>query len=395
LADVVVETGAAAVRWNRLYDAASVARDVTIRAKLTKLGVDCRSFNAALLNEPWEIKTGAGGAYRVFSPYWRAARATVGETGPTGRPGTLRAPAGRIRSDAVSDWGLHPAAPDWSTGFRDWRPGEAGAQKRLDAFLRGAVSLYATGRDKPGVAGTSRLSPHLHFGEIGPRQIWAAAQDAAAHEQAPHPQIETFFKELGWREFNHHVLYHHPNAARQDLDAAFDAFPWRKDPEGLKAWRRGRTGFPIVDAGMRQLWATGWMHNRVRMIAASFLIKDLMIDWRVGEAWFWDTLVDADLANNALNWQWVAGSGADAAPYFRIFNPTLQGRTFDPDGEYIRRWVPELAGLPGPFIHEPSRATPETLARAGVELGSDYPTPIVDHASARARALAAYRGLRS
>ncbi|MBA3810264.1 MAG: deoxyribodipyrimidine photo-lyase [Caulobacteraceae bacterium] len=395
LAELVAETGAEAVRWSRLYDAASVARDVAIKAKLAKAGVECRSFNAALLNEPWEVKTGAGGDYRVFTPYWRTARAPAGDRAPTGRPGKLRAPAGNTGSDPLASWSLHPTAPDWSKGFEDWAPGEAGAQRRLDGFLDDVACRYATGRDKPAVAGTSQLSPHLHFGEIGPRQIWAAVQGAAVRQQASHPQVETFLEELGWREFNHHVFYHHPNLTGQNLDSAFDAFPWREDAEGLMAWRRGRTGFPIVDAGMRQLWATGWMHNRVRMIAASFLVKDLMIDWRIGEAWFWDTLVDADLANNVLNWQWVAGSGADAAPYFRVFNPTLQGRTFDPDGDYVRRWVPELAGLPGSVIHEPWRVPPEALAKAGVEPGVDYPIPIIDHVSARKRALAAYRGLRS
>ena len=252
---------------------------------------------------------------------------------------------------------------------------------------------YSSGRDFPATPATSRLSPHLHFGEIGPRQIYAAATTTAVADDAAGVDVETFERELGWREFNHHVLFHHPDITTRNFRDTFDGFPWRDDRKAFEAWKRGRTGYPIVDAGMRQLWATGWMHNRVRMVVASFLIKHLLIDWRKGEAWFWDTLVDADLANNAAGWQWVAGSGADAAPYFRIFNPVLQGVKYDRDGEYVRRWAPELAGLPGVLIHRPWEADQKTLKAAGVRLGSDYPAPIVDHALARDRALAAYRGL--
>ena len=379
---LIAETGATAVYWNRLYDSASIARDAALKSELTGAGLDTRSFNGALLNEPWTISTGAGAPYRVFTAYWRTARAAAGDVGPLPAPKRLVAPAMPPRSERLSEWGLHPARPDWSGGFDDWSPGEAGARARLDAFLGAPARRYGEHRDRPDVEGTSRLSPHLHFGEISPRQIWAAT-DAAAHiDAAPTGQIEVFQKELGWREFNHHLLFHFPNIATENFNSAFDRFPWRDDPAGLAAWRAGRTGYPIVDAGMRQLWSTGWMHNRVRMIVASFLVKDLMTDWRAGEAWFWDTLIDADVANNAANWQWTAGCGADAAPYFRIFNPTLQGEKFDPSGAYVRRWVPELAALPDADIHQPWRVPcpPAT-----------YPAPIVDHAKARNRALEAYQ----
>jgi deoxyribodipyrimidine photo-lyase len=399
LGEAAARTGAGAVFWNRLYDAPAIARDARIKAHLRAQGLAARSFNGSLLNEPWTLSTGAGAPYRVFTPYWRAARAAIvtgcGRADEDSGPNipAMTAPSRAPRSESIDDWRLHPRQPDWSAGFGDWRPGESGAQARLAAFLDGAASDYAGARDKPGAAGTSRLSPHLHFGEISPRRVWAAARDAAARGAAGEAGIDAFLRELGWREFNHHLLYHFPDMPRDGFNARFDAFPWADDPAGTEAWRRGRTGYPIVDAGMRELWTTGWMHNRVRMIVASFLVKDLMIDWRVGEAWFWDTLVDADLANNVAGWQWVAGSGADAAPYFRVFNPVLQGEKFDPDGAYVRRWVPELARLPGACIHRPWCAGPNVLGDAGVTLGVTYPAPIVDHALARARALAAYERL--
>ena len=384
LHDVIAQTGARGVYWNRLYDGASVARDTAVKADLTAIGIACRSFNGALLNEPWAVKTGGGEPYRVFTPYWRNARTTAGDTPPIPALRHIAAPKVAVASELIEDWGLHPAKPDWSGGFADWTPGEAGAAARLGAFLHAAATRYADARNHPATEGTSRLSPHLHFGEISPRQVWAATEAAALHGDAPLGQIEVFQKELGWREFNQHLLFHFPHMTQRNFNPAFDAFAWRDDPEGLAAWRAGRTGYPIVDAGMRQLWATGWMHNRVRMIVASFLIKDLLIDWRVGEAWFWDALVDADVANNVAGWQWTAGSGADAAPYFRVFNPTLQGERFDPDGDYVRRWLPELADLPPAHIHQPWRFVSH----------GRYPAPIVDHAAARDRALAAYKGLK-
>jgi deoxyribodipyrimidine photo-lyase len=392
LDQLVGETGAAQVVWNRLYDSVSVARDTSIKAALLSRGVVAESSNGALLNEPWTVKTGAGDPYRVFTPYWRAARSLVSHRPlappPTSLTGITAA------SDDLAGWGLHPRSPDWSHGFDIWTPGEAGAQEALDGFLDRGLTAYPEDRDRPGAPGTSRLSPHLHFGEISPMQVWQAVHAHAASGQGLDGAADKFLSELGWREFNHHLLFSNPDLARQSFRPAFDGMAWRSDPGGLRAWRRGATGYPLVDAGMRELWSTGFMHNRVRMVAASFLIKDLLIDWRVGEAWFWDTLVDADAAQNAANWQWVAGSGADASPFFRVFNPTGQGERFDGEGRYVRRWVPEIAGLPDKVLHAPWSAKPEQLAAAGIVLGKSYPCPIVDHADARHRALAAYAALK-
>jgi deoxyribodipyrimidine photo-lyase len=286
---------------------------------------------------------------------------------------------------------LLPSNPDWSGGLRaSWTPGEAGAASRASAFLDEALNGYARDRDRPDLAATSRLSPHLHFGEISPRALWHATRLRAEAQNAVARDAEKFLSELAWREFSHHLLFHTPDLPERNLRADFDRFPWRDDPSGFRAWTRGETGYPIVDAGMRELWTTGWMHNRVRMIAASFLVKDLLIDWRKGAAWFWDTLVDADRANNSASWQWVAGCGADAAPYFRIFNPVLQGEKFDPEGAYVCRWCPELAKLPARWIHRPFEAPAAILDEAGVRLGANYPAPIVDHGRARSRALAAF-----
>jgi deoxyribodipyrimidine photo-lyase len=288
-----------------------------------------------------------------------------------------------------------PSKPDWAGGLRDaWQPGEAEARKRLTAFLDGPIGDYAVLRDRPDLAATSRLSPHLHFGEISPAQCWHAASIKSGKGEAK--GAGTFLRELVWREFSYHLLFHNPDLPDAPFRREFAAFPWARDHgDMLRDWQLGRTGYPIVDAGMRELWTTGWMHNRVRMIAASFLIKNLMIPWQAGEAWFWDTLVDADLANNAASWQWVAGSGADAAPYFRIFNPVTQGLKFDPDGAYVRRWVPELSRLAAPDIHCPWESPATVLAAAGVRLGKTYPHPIVDHRAARLRALEAYEHVKA
>ncbi len=392
LTNIVKETGAAGVYWNRLYDQASIDRDVAIKSALLGSGLECRSFNASLLVEPWEIRSNTGGPYTVFTPFWRAAQATAGSTPPGQRPDRLVFPDLWPVSDQLPDWRLHPSNPDWSRGFAKWRPGEVGALSQLDRFLSTGLDAYADSRDHPALEHTSMLSPHLAFGEISPRQVWALTQGAVAIG-ARVRSAETFLKELGWREFNYHVLFHNPEITRKNFKPVFDRFPWSDDEVAFDAWRKGRTGYPIVDAGMRQLWTTGWMHNRVRMVVASFLTKHLAVDWRRGEAWFWDTLVDADLANNVCGWQWVAGSGADAAPYFRIFNPTLQGEKFDGHGDYVRRWVPEISHLANTEIHRPGSASaPAPLDRNDGQLRS-YPEPIVDHASARERALDAFRRL--
>jgi len=387
--DVIAHAGATCVLWNRLYDKTSVDRDTAIKARLKDAGVDCQSFNAGLLNEPWTVQNGSGQPYKVFTPYWRAARGHLTHVAAEPAPKHLKSPTHFPHSESLAGWGLHPSKPDWSTGFALWTPGEAGALERLDDFLSGPVDGYGEKRDLPGVEATSRLSPHLHFGEIGPRQVYAAARNAAEHGDVPAGEVEKFLSELGWREFNHAILFHWPDLLTKSFKPEFDGFPWARNDAYLEAWTKGETGYPIVDAGMRELWATGFMHNRVRMIVASFLIKHLLVDWREGEAWFWDTLVDADLPNNVGNWQWVAGSGADASPYFRIFNPIAQGEKFDPKGAYVRRWIPELAGVPDEVIHSPwERAL--HLPAAAKRL---YGQPLVDHASAREKAMEAYRSL--
>ncbi len=382
LAGLIAETGCSVIVWNRLYEPASIARDQRIKAWCRQHAIEARSFNAALLFEPWDIRTGGGTAYGVFTPFWRRCLGH-GLEAPGDAVSHLSAPAAWPRSEALEDWGLRMPAPDWAAGLRaTWRPGETAARERLDAFVCAAAAGYGDDRDRPGVPGTSMLSPHLRFGEIGPRQI-AAAIDA----REPGEGSDAFLRELGWREFAHHLLFHNPGMENSNMRPAFDRLAWRDDPAGLERWQRGRTGYPLVDAGMRELWTTGWMHNRVRMVAASFLAKHLLIDWRAGARWFVDTLVDADRAGNSAGWQWVAGTGVDAAPYFRIFNPVAQSRRFDGQGRYLRRWLPELAKLPDAFIHAPWTAPDKVLQHAGVRLGETWPLPVVDHVCARTRAL--------
>lgn len=388
----VRECAAAEVHWSRCYEPFAVERDKRLKTALAKTGVAVESHNAALLHEPWTLRTGLGGPFKVYSAFWRAALAVGPVALPKPAPKRIPAPQTLPASDELDDWGLLPRRPDWAAGLRaSWTPGETGARTRLDAFLDAALGGYAMRRDRPDCAFTSRLSPHLHFGEIGPRQVWAAVERSLEERPQDRSDAGKFQSELGWREFAAHLLFHFPELAEQNWRPSFDQFPWAADEAAITAWQRGETGYPIVDAGMRELWATGWMHNRVRMVVASFLIKDLLVHWRRGEEWFWDTLVDADLANNAAGWQWVAGSGADAAPYFRVFNPVTQGAKFDPDGAYVRRWIPEIAALPDKHIHAPWEAPLSVLADAGIQLGRTYPAPIVDHAKARLRALAAYK----
>ena len=392
------ETGAQSVYWNRRYEPWAMKQDENIKTALKGKGIGARSFNAGLLREPWTVATQKGEPYKVFTPFWKALRGLGEPDQPKPAPTRIPAPSVFPQSDELKSWDLLPTAPDWAGGLREtWTPGEEAAHSRLADFIDGAVFDYQDKRNLPGVSGTSRLSPHLHFGEIGPSQIWkAVVTSALAHTGSPMPQsVEVYLSEIAWREFSYHLLFHFPKLTSKPLRNEFSHFHWEDDPDGVSAWKRGSTGYPIVDAGMRELWATGWMHNRVRMITASFLIKDLLIDWRTGKKWFWDTLVDADLASNSASWQWVAGCGADAAPYFRVFNPTLQGSKFDPDGSYVRKWVPELAKLPDRLIHAPWTANPIELADAGIKLDRDYPMPIVDHAMARNRALERYRNIKA
>lgn len=387
------ESGAGALAFNRLHDPDAARRERDVRSVLA--GLQFADFAASWLAEPGTVLTGSGGPYKVFTPFGRAVRTDLQLPPLSSPPDRLPAPETWPSSDAIDAWGLHPVQPDWSGGFSTWAPGEDGARKRLIAFVDRGLGGYVQGRDAPGLKdGTSSLSPHLRFGEIAPWRVAIAVQEAARRNPAFDSAAEKFVGELAWRDFGAHLLFHFPSMPRANMRPEFDRMRWRDDPEGFRAWTGGRTGYPIVDAGMRQLWATGWMHNRVRMIVASFLVKDLMIDWRRGEAWFWDTLLDADPASNAMNWQWSAGSGVDAAPYFRVFNPALQGERFDPAGDYVRRWVPELATVPDRWIHRPDAAPPLLLAEAGVRLGRDYPMPIVDHGQARTRALEAWRALK-
>ena len=388
---LVRETGAEAIYWNRAYEPWAISRDKAIKSTLRDQGVQARSFNGALIVEPWDISTKQGKPYKVYTPFWRMLKAEHAPAEPAGRPQSMSF-ANAPTSERLADWALTPTAPDWAGGLREnWTPGEAGAQGRLGAFIKHRMHDYDSARDLPAQPGTSGLSPHLHHGEISPRQVWHAVRNADGGDSE---DADSFLSEIGWREFSYNLLYHFPTLPDENFQPKFDRFDWTGQDAAYEAWTQGRTGYPIVDAGMRQLWATGWMHNRVRMIVGSFLIKDLLIHWRRGEAWFWDTLVDADLASNAAGWQWVAGSGADAAPYFRIFNPVSQGEKFDPNGDYVRTWLPELKGLPKKAIHAPWTADRDTLSRAGVVLGRDYPRPIVDHGEARKRALAEFEKIK-
>lgn len=395
LMELVRETGASELYWSRGYEPWMRSLEEKLHAELSKSGVTCHRYPGSLLFEPDRVKTKQGGPFRVYTPFSKACFATGVDASRQKEMERLPSVPGDTASDSLEEWSLLPAQPDWAAGFTDyWTPGERGAAEALSQFIDKALRNYAEDRDRPDRIGTSRLSPHLHFGEISPRTCWHAVRMAEADQRIQERDAGSFLRELLWREFSHHLLFHWPDLPEAPFRDEFAAFPWEDDEATLKAWQRGRTGFPIVDAGMRELWHTGWMHNRVRMIAASFLIKHLRIHWRRGEEWFWDTLVDADLANNAAGWQWVAGCGADAAPYFRIFNPMLQGSKFDPDGGYVRQWVPELSRMPAKHIHTPWDAPEAILAEAGVALGETYPLPIVDHAEARQAALAAFQTIR-
>ena len=340
------------------------------------------------LFDPEQIRSGSGQPFKVFTAFWNACLRSTAVGAPMPVPPKLRLVPPAAPGDSLDAWGLEPTAPDWAGGFRAaWAPGETGARARLAAFAAAPLHAYHTERDRPDREGSSRISPHLSFGEISPRAAWAAAAGRSEGAAA-------FLRQLGWREFARHLVWHWPRFPHESFRPEFRRFPWRNDAAGLARWQRGQTGYPLIDAGMRELKHTGWTHNRVRMVAASFLAKHLLLPWQQGASWFWDTLVDADLANNSVGWQWVAGSGADAAPYFRVFNPLLQAQKFDPHGNYVRRWVPELAALPTEFLHEPGAASESALRAAGVELGRTYPRPVVAHAAARARALAAYASVR-
>ena len=393
LLQMITETSATDIYWNRLYEPAAVSRDTDIKKSLVSQGLKCHSFNGALLREPWEATKDDGTMYRVYTPFSNKYFKMAGITPTVEAPAKLSSVDTAIDSIAISALCLLPKI-SWDKGFHDhWQPGESGALQRLEQFIDDAVADYQTDRDIPSIDGISRLSPHLHFGEISPRQIWHAVNSSAS-AQRQEQQVRPYLKQLIWRDFAHHLLYHLPQTPTEPFNKTFERFEWDQDDALLHKWQRGQTGIPLIDAGMRELWHTGWMHNRVRMLVASVLTKNALLHWHHGARWFWDTLVDANLANNTMGWQWTAGCGVDAAPYFRIFSPARQGARFDPQGEYVKHWVPELAKLPAKFIHEPWLAPQKILDQAGIALGKDYPEPMVDLSETRKQALARYKRMR-
>jgi deoxyribodipyrimidine photo-lyase len=384
LPEIVGEHGVSSVFWNRCYEPWRMRRDKALKSRLQDHGCEVHSFNGSLLFEPPMISKADGTPYKVFTPYFRKGCLQNGpvprEPLPQALPDTY---VRTSRCGSLRQLELLPARSWCDKVIAEWSPGETGASDRLQRFLEHGLANYKDGRNRPDQKAVSRLSPHLHFGEISPNSAWYAVAERR-HEASLERHVDSFQSELGWREFSHYLLYHWPQLPRENLQEKFDRFPWRDDDERLQDWQRGQTGYPIVDAGMRELWNTGYMHNRVRMIVGSFLVKNLRLHWQHGARWFWDTLVDADLANNSAGWQWIAGCGADAAPYFRIFNPVTQGRKFDPDGSYVRRHVPELGGVADRYIHCPWEAP---------DPAGDYPSPIVDLMDSRKSALAAFKSI--
>ena len=384
---LVRETGAGAVYWNRRYEPACIARDARVKEALREDGLEVKSYNGALLNEPHTIENKQGRPYKVFTQYYKRASADYEVARPSPEP-SFSHPDAWPKSLALDELGLLPAT-DWAGGIREfWTFGERGAADEFDRFLDEGLADYQAGRDDPSANGTSKMSPHLHWGTVSPRQLFHRIGDVSRGRLSS--SHEGYIRELYWREFSYHMLYHFPHTTNEPLMERFAAFPWRESKEDLRAWQKGRTGYPPVDAAMRQLWETGWMHNRMRMVVASFLVKHLRLHWLHGARWFWDTLVDADLASNTMGWQWAAGCGADAAPYFRVFNPILQGERFDKDGAYVKHYLPELEKLPPKYVHKPWEAPDEVRDYAGVRLGDSYPAPIVEHKAAREAALNAF-----
>jgi len=399
---LVQANGADAVFCSRAYEPWAASLEQRVHQQLGLQGRQLKRYPGSLLFEPEHIANQSGLPFKVFTPFWKSCRRQPEPALPLPAPAAgCFLQAANVQLEDIAACSLQalellPRNPDWAAHWPDlWQPGEQGAGDRLQRFLGNGVHSYSEGRDHPGLKVTSHLSPHIHNGEISPRQIWHAAQSALRETPSLETEINKFLSELGWREFCYHLLQHFPHLPEKAFKPVFEQFPWMGNADMLAAWQKGETGYPIVDAGMRELWHTGFMHNRVRMIVASFLTKHLLLSWQQGEAWFWDTLVDADLASNACSWQWVAGSGADASPYFRIFNPTLQGQKFDKAGTYVRRWVPELSAVPDKYLHEPAAAPAQVLEAAGITLGDNYPLPIVDHKQARQAALAAYQSIKS
>ncbi|NND00434.1 MAG: deoxyribodipyrimidine photo-lyase [Gammaproteobacteria bacterium] len=390
LADLVERLDIRAVYWNRCYEPWQVSRDKRIKSDLVERDIAAASYNGSLLWEPWDVLKKDDTPYKVFTPFYKnGCLAAKPPRTPLAEPGEINI-VGESASDlSIDQLGLMPEITWYKKLAEHWSIGEQGAQQRLQEFVEDDMQGYRDGRDFPAMQNVSRLSPHLHFGEISPNQAWHAAS-----EQSDSADCQHFLRELGWREFSHNLLYYFPDLPDKNLQSKFDHFPWQENDAHLQSWQKGQTGHPLIDAGMRELWQTGYMHNRIRMVVGSFLVKNLLLDWRNGERWFWDCLLDADLANNSAGWQWIAGCGADAAPYFRVFNPVLQGKKFDQDGEYTRRFVPELKDLPDKYLFSPWEAPDEVLQEAGVELGQTYPEPIVDLKESRQQALQAYQDMK-
>lgn len=391
LIDLVEEHNVKAVNWNRCYEPWRIARDKKIKKVLEAHNTEAKSFNGSLLWEPWEVLKKDRTPYKVFTPYYRkTCLSVISPRMPLPKPAKLNLYEDKTNNLSIDDLDLLPVIK-WDKKLEPyWKIGEQGAQKRLEKFTANRLENYKQGRNYPALNTVSRLSPHLHFGEISPNQTWYTAKKNEESDDLDH-----FLSEMGWREFSHSLLYHFPELPRKNLQSKFDNFPWLENEEYLHCWQKGQTGHPLVDAGMRELWQTGYMHNRVRMVVGSFLVKNLLLHWHHGEKWFWNCLLDADLANNSASWQWIAGCGADAAPYFRVFNPSTQGQKFDPEGEYTRRFVPELKELPNKYLFSPWEAPEDILQKAGVKLGENYPQPIVDLKLSRLRALDAFQTLKN
>lgn len=382
-----------AVYWNRVFTPYQQHCDDKIQQKLERNGIEVTIYHDHLLLDPDDVKNKSGGYFKVYTPFSKNMKKMVTEVEVLNAPRKCPQKS-HVKMDNLSDWQLLPTKPDWSEGFSHWTVGEAAAKRKLLAFTKEPIKHYADERDRPDWQSTSQLSPHIHFGEISIRQAWEVVKNTEAQQPGYQKGIDVFTNQLLWREFSYYLLHYFPDLQTKNYRSDFDKFRWCKSKKLLRAWQKGQTGYPMVDAGMRQLWQTGFMHNRLRMITASFLTKHCLIHWTEGEKWFWDTLVDADTANNSAGWQWVAGCGADAAPYFRIFNPIIQGSKFDPNGDYIRQWCPELAKLPNKYLFFPADAPESVLKEAGVTIGKEYPAPVVNHADARAEAMLRYRALK-
>ncbi len=384
-------TKAKEIFFNSLYELFNIKLEQEVEKLCSLLGAKVTRFKGNLLLEPWGIKNKQGNNFNAFTPYWNACKKKVNLPSSLPKP-EFKVYHIQLSSDSLDDLNLLPKKVDWAGGLRDtWEASEKRALQLFETFIDNRLGDYSELRERPDIIGTSFLSPYLHFGQISVEYIYNSLRFLSCRNQTLSQEIEKYLSEIGWREFSYYLLYNFPRLPEENFKSYFDKFPWNTDKKLLKAWQKGLTGYPIVDAGMRQLRSIGWMHNRVRMIVASFLTKNLLISWREGAKWFWDNLVDADLANNSANWQWVSGSGADAAPYFRIFNPVLQGEKFDPKGEYVRKWVLELALLPNMNIHKPW----ENFSSKGFKIGMTYPQPIVNYNISRAHALAIYKQIKT